>query len=242
MTKKAPRLTTRRRNPSSDESLFYSPFKDLDRKIARAERIKRNMVHNSGVNCNVPSSGDEDEAVFQKEMRDVIPFKNRKRRLFAKSSCPRPPRLFVQEEEAEALAKLAELVAGYGNFDLTFSDEYVEGGVSGINPVILSKLRSGEFSYQDFVDLHGLNKTQAKEKVISFLRESVRKGYRCVLIVHGRGLHSNNREPVIKSYIKTWLCRGEIGRMVLAFSSARPCDGGTGALYVLLRKKRVVSY
>ncbi|HEC31526.1 MAG: DNA mismatch repair protein MutS [Deltaproteobacteria bacterium] len=238
MTKKAPGSTKRRIDPSSDRPLFYSPFKDLDRKIAKAAKAKSEAKRESSDVAMLKSGLDNEDAIFREEMKDVIPLKNRRKRRFFESSCPKPPRFFVQEEDAEALAKLAELVAGYGKFDLTFSDEYVEGGVAGLNPIILSKLRNGDFSYQDFVDLHGLNKTEAREKVARFLHDSARKGYRCVLIVHGRGLHSDNKEPVIKSYIKTWLCKGEIGKMVLAFSSARPCDGGTGALYVLLRKKK----
>ncbi len=235
MTKKAPRATKGKKSSSLRKPLLYSPFKDLDKKVAAAKS-------KSGIkwNCSLEGSPDpvEDESrIFAEEMSNVVPLRNRTKRRFASSSKPKPPRLFVQEEEAEALARLAELVAGYGKFDLTFSDEYVEGGVSGINPVILNKLRCGEYSYQDFVDLHGLNKTEARDKVARFLQESSKKGYRCVLIVHGRGLHSDNKEPVIKNYIRSWLCKGRIGRMVLAFSSARACDGGTGALYVLLRKK-----
>ncbi len=239
MTKKAPGSVKRRTHLSPDQSLFYSPFKDLDKRIERVEKAR----HRAKKKCSsVVRTTDvvDDGEIFKREMKDVIPLKNRGKRRFTRTSQPKPPRLFAREEEAEALARLAELVAGYGRFDLSFSDEYVEGCVSGINPVILGKLRCGEFSYQDFVDLHGLNKSEAREKVARFLHESVRKGYRCVLIVHGRGLHSDNKEPVLKSYIKSWLCRGHIGRMVLAFSSARPCDGGTGALYVLLRKHRII--
>ncbi len=234
MTKKTPE-SRRRPPPSWAEPLFYSPFKELDRKLKEAKKAEHDGEPEESV--SKPEAEATDEEIFRREMKDVIPLKDRRKRRFTRRRRPKPPRFFAQEEEAEALAKLAELVAGYGKFDLTFSDEYVEGGVSGINPAVLRKLRSGKFSYQDFIDLHGLKKSAAREKVARFLHESVRKGYRCVLIVHGRGLHSDNKEPVIKSYIKSWLCRGEIGRMVLAFSSARACDGGTGAIYVLLRKK-----
>ncbi len=234
MTKKAPGSRGRTRLPQ-DKSLSYSPFKELDKKIAEARKNRRDRKYdwpskNSGL-------VDGDNEIFRKEMEDVVPLKDGKKRKFLRAGRPKPPRFFVQEEEAEALARLAELVSGYGEFDLTFSDEYVEGGVAGLNPAVLVKLREGKFSYQDFIDLHGFKKSEAKEKVVRFLHDSVRKGYRCVLIVHGRGLHSDNKVPVIKSYIKSWLCKGEIGKMVLAFSSARPCDGGTGAIYVLLRKK-----
>ena len=71
-----------------------------------------------------------------------------------------------------------------------------------------------------------------------FLTDSVRAGLRCVLIVHGRGLNSKDQTPVLKERLKSWLARGRPARVVLAFTTARPCDGGAGALYVLLRRDR----
>ena len=66
----------------------------------------------------------------------------------------------------------------------------------------------------------------------------MRDGYRCVLVVHGRGLNSKDQIPVLKEHMKSWLARGRTGRHVLAFTSARQHDGGAGALYVLLRRDR----
>ena len=71
-----------------------------------------------------------------------------------------------------------------------------------------------------------------------FLDASVRAGPRCLLIVHGRGLNSKDRTPVLKERLKTWLSRGRASHLVLAFATARPHDGGAGALYVLLRRDR----
>jgi DNA-nicking Smr family endonuclease len=79
---------------------------------------------------------------------------------------------------------------------------------------------------------------QAKGAVDAFLEASVRAGHRCVLIVHGRGLNSKDQVPVLKERLKSWLARGSAARRVLAFTTARPCDGGAGALYVLLRRDR----
>ena len=72
------------------------------------------------------------------------------------------------------------------------------------------------------------------------LEEIFAAGHRALLVVHGRGLNSKDNAPVLKERLKSWLARGQIGRIVLAFSSARPVDGGTGALYVLLRRRRGV--
>jgi len=94
----------------------------------------------------------------------------------------------------------------------------------------------GEFSVQGHLDLHGLTRAEAKAQVDSFLQEARRKGKRCVVLVHGRGLHSKDQMPVLKEALRTWLATARFGRHVLAFATARPQDGGAGAVYVLLRK------
>jgi DNA-nicking Smr family endonuclease len=86
------------------------------------------------------------------------------------------------------------------------------------------------------VDLHGLGTEAAKEALERFLVESRRRGHRCVLVVHGRGLHSKDQVPVIKERMGAWLSRGRLSKIVLAFATARPTDGGAGASYVLLRR------
>jgi DNA-nicking Smr family endonuclease len=81
-----------------------------------------------------------------------------------------------------------------------------------------------------------MTREEARAAVESFIEGSRTGGKRCVLIVTGRGLHSKDEIPVLKDRVKSWLERGRIARSVLAFVSARPCDGGTGAVYVLLRR------
>jgi DNA-nicking Smr family endonuclease len=100
----------------------------------------------------------------------------------------------------------------------------------------MKKLRKGDFSYQDYVDLHGLNRAEARERTIHFIRRSFGVGLRCVLVVSGRGLNSQDKQPVLKKGLVTWLTQAPLKRIVLAFTSARAHDGGAGAFYVLLRK------
>ena len=140
------------------------------------------------------------------------------------------------DDEAEALAELADLVSGQGEFDTVWSDEHVEGVASGVDRRLLKKLRRGAFSLRGHLDLHGYTRADARILVKQFLEARRRVGDRCVLIVHGRGLHSKDGIPVLKQAVSSWLYGGGIARMVLAFCSARPEDGGLGALYVLLRK------
>ncbi len=148
---------------------------------------------------------------------------------------PAPPETFWHPD-LEAIDTLRALVSGDAPFDLADSDEFIEGRVAGVDPHVVKKLRRGEFAVQGHVDLHGLTREEAKRTVDEFLRASRSAGKRCVLVVHGRGLHSKDQLPVLKDALRTWLATARFARHVLAFATARPVDGGGGALYVLLRR------
>lgn len=176
-----------------------------------------------------------EESLFLREMADVRPLVRSAR---VAQHPPARPRRDIVDPDAEALAELFDLVAGVGPFDITNTEEYIEGAVIGLDRRLVRRLRSGELSYQGHLDLHGMNAEEARLAVDRFLTEAYRRGHRCVLIVHGRGLNSEGHTPVLKKRLASWLVRGAHARLVLAFTSARPCDGGAGALYVLLRRQR----
>ncbi|MEW5737419.1 MAG: Smr/MutS family protein [Myxococcota bacterium] len=182
-----------------------------------------------------PSPDEEDAALFLESVGPVQPVRET-----AKKAPPPPPRTAAQvsipSEEAESLARLAELVSGEGPFDLADSDEFIEGAVHGFDERVLRKLRTGAFSFQAHVDLHGQTKDEAKVALEQFISKSRVAGLRCVLVVHGRGLHSKDQIPVLKQSVQVWLSHGRPAKHVLAFCSARPQDGGAGAVYVLLRR------
>jgi DNA-nicking Smr family endonuclease len=138
--------------------------------------------------------------------------------------------------DLEAIDALRALVSGDAPFDLSDSDEYVEGWVSGLDHRIVVKLRRGEFAVQGHLDLHGRTRDEAKREIDAFVRSSRLAGKRCVLVVHGRGLHSKDQVPVLKDAVRGWLATQRFSRHVLAFATARPADGGAGALYLLLRR------
>ena len=102
----------------------------------------------------------------------------------------------------------------------------------------MTSLERGEFAVHSHVDLHGMVLEDAMEVVDEFIAERHRRGERCVLIVTGKGNNSPGRYGVLRERIPDWLARGPSAKRVLAFATARPCDGGEGALYVLLRKHR----
>ena len=102
----------------------------------------------------------------------------------------------------------------------------------GLSNMVLRKLRRGHWVTQDELDLHGLRSEEARQLLVAFLNEALARGLRCVRIVHGKGLRSENREPVLKRKVGNWLAQRD---EVLAFVQARPEDGGSGAVVVLLK-------
>ncbi len=100
---------------------------------------------------------------------------------------------------------------------------------------VVRRLRRGQWTVKGQLDLHGLRSDEAREVLAEFLRESVKREWRCVRVIHGKGLGSRNRIPVLKEKVRRWLRQKD---EVLAFVEARPTDGGAGVLIVLLRPPR----
>ncbi len=236
-----------------EKPVFASPFKDLKKLIdQRAAAVLKpaptpppKPVPRATASVRPTSTAAslavaarpqvDDETLFQQAFAGVRPL-----------GVPRAERLAVApqtkreiiSEDAEVLAELSDLVSGQGTFELTETEEYVEGARLGLDPRLLSQLRRGEFSVQAHLDLHGMIQPAAKEAVTNFIVDAVRKGHRTVLVVHGRGLRSPGGLPVLKHAAAQWLSHGIAGGYVLAFATARPNDGGAGAVYVLLRRDR----
>ena len=185
-----------------------------------------------------PRETADETRVFLEAMSNVKPL-NSSSNIFA-----RPPNVNLRpahpaaDDELEAMAHLSDLVSGAAEMDITFSDEYIEGCIHGFDRKLMQKIKKGQFPVQDYVDLHGLTKQEAEIMMRDFLLQSHRLGLRCVLVVHGRGLNSQDNIPVLKERLPIWLNRGPVKRFVLAFSTAMPYDGGTGAIYILLKKRR----
>ena len=204
-------------------------------------------LQKSGLSTSSPSpaagpekktSGQDGTREFLQAMAGVEPLRSKKRIVARTPNTDARPAHPAPDDDLEALVHLSDLVAGHADMDISFSDEYIEGAVPGFNQKLMKRLKKGEFPIQDHMDLHGLTKAEAEHQVREFLHESYLLGRRCVLVVHGRGLNSENHIPVLKERLPGWLSRGPVKKIVLAFSTARPYDGGTGAIYVLLRKPR----
>ena len=131
---------------------------------------------------------------------------------------------------------LREVLEGKVEFALHHTDEYVEGFAVGVDPLVLARLRAGQYSPEKHLDLHGLNTGQAHDALICFIKDAYQNGLRTALVVTGRGRNSPNGVGVLRPMLQQWLSKDPLKRVVLAFCTARPHDGGPGAVYVLLRK------
>jgi len=213
---------------------FFNPaFESLKERIKKA-REQQAPPPSDGL----PRRHLEDEMnFFLDAMSGVTPIPENKRRSLRRSGfCAKPPRP-ATDESRQVMEQLQRLVGGALELDLTLSDEYIEGAVQGFSRKLMKKLKRGELPVQGHIDLHGLTKPDAETAVTDFLLESFKSGLRCVLIVHGRGLNSPESLPVLKEGLPQWLNRGRVRKVVLAFATARPYDGGTGATYVFLRNR-----
>ncbi len=193
--------------------------------------------YENGQTATGPDEEIETE-LFLSAMKGVRPIENNLASFYPENKASASENVLkkAREEDRSIINELKELVQGKSKFDIKLTGEYVEGHVVPIDPKIIHKLKDGKYTMQAHIDLHGLTREEARIALSDFIHFSLRKGYRTVLVVHGRGLKSR-QGPVLKKSVIEWLSTGRFSRIVLGFCSARPCDGGTGALYVLLRKK-----
>jgi DNA-nicking Smr family endonuclease len=179
----------------------------------------------------LPDHPASDENFFQRAMQGVKPLDGKGRDVVPVTATPKA----APVEPDNSLEILNQLVSGYIEFDVEYSDEYVQGHVQGINSGTLRKLKSGNLSVQAHLDLHGLNTMQARIRLLNFMREHYINNRKCLLLIPGRGKNSPLGTSVLRGEVQAWLTREPLKRIVLAFCSAQPRHGGTGALYVLLR-------
>jgi DNA-nicking Smr family endonuclease len=167
--------------------------------------------------------------LFRRTVGDVsvLPTPNKLEKL------PPRPEPIARQHLADEQRALQESLSDEFSLDTMLeTDEALSYGRPGISPDTLRKLRRGHWVIQHQLDLHGLRTDAAREALAEFLRGACKRGLRCVRVVHGKGLGSVNKEPVLKNKVRNWLVQKD---EVIAFCSARPADGGTGAVVVLLK-------
>ncbi len=167
--------------------------------------------------------------LFRTTVGEVAPL-----RTAARVSTPLPrPQPIAHQRLADDEAALQESLSDEFSIDTLLEiDEDLSFVRGGIGPDVLRKLRGGGWVTQDQLDLHGLRTDQARQALSQFVRDSMKRGMRCVRIIHGKGLGSLGKKPVLKNKVRNWLVQKD---EVLAFCQARAADGGSGALMVLLK-------
>ncbi|MCX4187713.1 Smr/MutS family protein [Methylophaga sp. OBS4] len=172
---------------------------------------------------------DDEKALFRAEMRDTKPIRHD--HLLQQKPKPKPETRRQRPTDPEFSG---EAFSDMFVPDTVGNEEYLEYRGSGIQHKLFSKLRSGKIHIEAELDLHGMTLAVAEPTLGQFLEACQQEHIRCVRIIHGKGLGSRDNKPVLKSKLNFWLRQSEI---VLAFCSATVDDGGTGALYVLLKRQ-----
>lgn len=215
---------------------MHNPFKSLEKDRVVRSRLKKKAPGVKAAPLACAQSGQDEkereseEELFLHALGDVEPLSKKGRDI---AGTPRP-----REIVPPAPPSFARLLEENIEFEMEYTHEFMTGQVRGLDAKIFRKLRNGEFSVQGHLDLHGMNSDQARIAVMDFLRRSYMEGKRCVLLIPGRGRNSPLGQGVLRQELTNWLTQGPLKRVVLAFTTALPRHGGSGAVYLLLRQVR----
>ena len=166
--------------------------------------------------------------LFRSAVADVRPLKSEK----SLSDKPKPKPIPNQRiaDEKKVIEALSDNLSDEWQ---ELSGDELNYARDGISRQIMRRLRTGRYIIEAELDLHGLRREQAKQELVWFIRECQVNGFRCVRIIHGKGQRSPNKQPVLKTKTASWLKQMD---EILAYCTAPKTDGGTGALYVLLKR------
>ncbi len=226
-------------NQQAPKESFNTPFSNL--KLDTPEIVRATHASPNSTSSPPKSEKLSDNDLFTRAMAGSAPVSRGRKRV-------EPAKLKARENragEADALVEFYEAAGGekafelFDSFDLSGSadsGDYQAGAAYGVNKSLIKDLRNGEYPIQGTLDLHGYVAHQAQKEVSKFIRKARSDAKRCVLIITGKGTSSPSGSAVLKPALPQWLSEPPIRSHVLAWSSATPEDGGSGALYVLLRK------
>jgi DNA-nicking Smr family endonuclease len=171
---------------------------------------------------------EREQHLFAQAVGAVTPLPPGRRALVA----PPRPAPEPRQRQADERAALREALSDEVDVEsLLLTDDGLSFRRSGVGPDVVTRLRRGHWAIQAQVDLHGLRRDEARDQLAAFVRETARRGQRCVRVVHGKGHGSPGRQPVLKGKVQRWLAQCA---EVIAFAQASGPQGGAGALIVLL--------
>ena len=173
-----------------------------------------------------PPGNSDDGDLFRQAIGDVKRVRDDRT-----TSQVRRPRAEPRQQQLDDKAVLSELLSDPSESEILETGEHLSYRKNGVQQAVLRKLRRGNYAIQRELDLHGMTVEEARAEVRAFLASALDLELRCVRIIHGKGRRQADSAPRLKGFLNHWLARK---REVTAFCSARPEDGGTGAVYVLL--------
>jgi len=216
-------------SPKTVKVSSLADLKTVKREIeAQAQREAKRLAELALVQAQV----QREVNLFVLAAGKVQPLPDKRQVLFKKERLPLQVMQYQEDEKAVLIEAISD------EFDvgtLLETDEHLSFRRPGIGTDVTRKLRRGDWSIQRQLDLHGLRRDDAREALSFFIREAHKHGIRCVRVVHGKGLGSPGKAPVLKGRVHSWLVQK---KEVLAFVQAKPADGGAGALVVLLMSAR----
>ncbi len=173
---------------------------------------------------------DEDFSSFQDAVKGVRPIKNDRIDLYAQRKHTRPYKDKNHYDETGIQSPISD------EWEITevSGEEFVFFARTGLQFKTQKQLRQGKIIIDDHLDLHGLSITEARETLLAFISFAQKQQIRCIRLVHGKGYRASSEKPVLKNKVNSWLRQHP---EVLAFSSAQPRDGGTGAMYIILKNQ-----
>lgn len=197
------------------------------RSALKAGAAKREIERAAAERAQREAVADAD--VFRRSIGEIEPLKTPPRTTVTRIPPPPLPLQTRRDEEAVLQEALSD---EYDPESLLDIDETLSYCRTGVSQEVVRKLRRGAWIVQAQLDLHGMRREEARDALAEFIRESVKRGLRCLRVIHGKGLGSIGKEPVLKGKVRAWLVQKE---EVIAFCQARPHDGGAGAVLVLLQ-------
>lgn len=180
---------------------------------------------------------DEDTKLFLEEMKTVQPLKTTAR---VSLQPPRKERTVIQQKRMVASTETDATYDGLSDkvINKVAPEESISCAKAGLQQQQLKKLKLGQIPWEASIDLHGYHLDEARTALVVFLRRCQNRGLKCVKVVHGKGLHRADTEVTIKSALVSWL---QQLHNVMGFASCTPTDGGTGAVYVLLKRLKMAT-
>lgn len=222
------------RPPSSvlPSSLLIRDLKDL--KLVRREmqaRVQREQALQAERQVAVAKASAE-KNLFAHAVGRIVALPVKHRPGYKAVLVLSKPAPIAEQQQRDDRAVMQEALSDEFDVEtLLHTDETLSFRRPGMGPDVVRKLRRGNWSIQRQLDLHGLRREDARNALGAFLRDATKAGLRCVRVVHGKGLGSPGKTPVLKGRVQSWLIQKQ---EVLAFVQARPAEGGAGALVVLL--------